>query len=293
MCSWTISGCRSCSAGVEAGLQKGFGVFGVAKAELHFGSILVGELQHEFAAAFAYRAGEFAGMAGEDSERESPHHIPALERTWACRAQEPQCCHRSIAGRDWKGAEMRRDRTEVGELVVILQKGNKEFRIEAKRRRTARMILPGVILSLVKISIFGRGDEFLRTAEMVTEVGLAASCERDNGAVMEVVVPYRIQTIAVLLDRADETAILRLVFGDNDGLAAAGGCADTAANLGKNVSAVRAVVMDCLGGVEPQTIEVVFGDPMGNVRQKEFADGMLFAPSKLMAFPHSVLCAEK
>src|SRR5438270_13476420 len=95
------------------------------------------------------------------------------------------------------------------------------------RRRTARLLLPRIPLSLIKKTETRHRDEFLHAAGVVGVVGLSFSAQADAGGVVPVVVPERVD--AELFDQAN---VLRFIFGVEIDLAygdAARTCGDVAA----------------------------------------------------------------
>ena len=87
---------------------------------------------------------------------------------------------------------------------------------------------------------------------------------------MEIVVPERVETVPALIERADQSRLLRLVLGTQDNRAGAGAGARRPSDFREDVRA--RVVENLLGGVEPQAIEVKFLDPVARVRDKQLAD---------------------
>src|SRR5687768_14308609 len=100
----------------------------------------------------------------------------------------------------------------VGHLVVILQEVDERGRRQAEGGRAAAGLLPEVALSLVEKAVFRGRDELLRRAVVVGVIRLAMAGERDQRGVMPVVVPEGVEAVAALVERADETRLLRLVL---------------------------------------------------------------------------------
>ena len=95
----------------------------------------------------------------------------------------------------------------VGDLVVVLDEGDECAPAAARRPGVPRrLLLPLVALALVEVAVLDRRDELLRRAEVVGVVGLVVAGQRDHGAVVEVVVPERVEAIAALLGRAGPAA---------------------------------------------------------------------------------------
>src|SRR5262249_31151632 len=71
-----------------------------------------------------------------------------------------------------------------------------------------------------EIAPFEGGEELLRRPAVVAVIGLVAPGQGDAGGVVEVVVPQPVQAVAALLKRANQSALLRLVLGDQEDRAA-------------------------------------------------------------------------
>src|SRR5690606_27731370 len=84
----------------------------------------------------------------------------------------------------------------VGHLVVVLQVVDEGRRRQAARRRAAPLALVGVPLPLEEVAVFGARHEFLWRAAVIFVIGLAMAGEGHHGAVMEVVVPQRVEAAA-------------------------------------------------------------------------------------------------
>ena len=105
---------------------------------------------------------------------------------------------------------------------------------------------------------------------MVCVVGLAPPGERDQRAVVEVVVPERVESVAAAGGRAGEARLLRLVLGDDDRLAPARRLAHPAGDRCEDVFV--GVVEDALRRVEAQAVHVELLDPVARVGDEELAD---------------------
>ena len=96
------------------------------------------------------------------------------------------------------------------------------------------------------------------------------AAEGSPGAVVEIVVPQRVETLAALARGADQVRCLRLVLAHDQDLPPAGGLARAAGELGQDVLALAEVV-DVLGGVDPEPVDVELVDPVAAVRDHELA----------------------
>src|SRR5437016_13068975 len=97
---------------------------------------------------------------------------------------------------------------------MILNEGDERVWGRTKSRRAARCFLPEIGLSLKQITVLGRGNKFLRRAEIIAVVRFPFSGQRDDRAVMEIVVPNRIEIVAAFAAGTNELGNLPLVFGD-------------------------------------------------------------------------------
>src|SRR5215471_1093341 len=88
---------------------------------------------------------------------------------------------------------------------------------------------------------------------------------------MKIIVPERIQTISVLIDRPGELRKLRLILGHDNRGPAPCGFSDASADRGQNV--FLGSIEDLLSGVQAQPIQVELFDPIGGVGQEKFAYG--------------------
>src|SRR4029077_20924913 len=104
----------------------------------------------------------------------------------------------------------------VRDLIVVLEIRHERLGRDAIRTRAAWLRLPGISLSLEQIASLGGRNQFLRASVVVAVVRLASSRERDDRAVMEVVVPDVVESVSALIQRTKEPDGLRLALGDED-----------------------------------------------------------------------------
>src|SRR5579863_720198 len=90
----------------------------------------------------------------------------------------------------------------VCDLVVVLQVDDKARCRNVERRCPAVLLLPGITLPLEQETVFGECDELGRSAAVIAVIGLPASGKRDLGAVVKIVIPDRVETIAAFVERA-------------------------------------------------------------------------------------------
>ena len=86
---------------------------------------------------------------------------------------------------------------------------------------------------------------------------------------MKIVVPQRIEPEAAALGYSGEFCVLGFVFPDNEGDGADSGLAHLADN-GSEYVVVR-TVEDSLSCIDPQSVQMIFVDPVGSIGEKELA----------------------
>ena len=104
---------------------------------------------------------------------------------------------------------------------MVLQKDDKAFCGEIKRWRTAGFSLPLIALPLIEKAVFCGSDELARAAAVVGVISLMTSSQCHHGAVMEIIVPQRVEPITAAFRRAHQLGLLRLVLADNESRSAA------------------------------------------------------------------------
>ncbi len=119
-------------------------------------------------------------------------------------------------------------------------------------------------------------DEFLGRAVVVRVVGLLLAGEGHHRAVMEIVVPERVESVAAAPGRAHEPRVLGLVFRHDDGGASARRRPYLAGESGQEM--VGGVVVYALGRVEAEAVEVEFLDPGARIGEEELAHGRRARP---------------
>src|SRR5437868_4829897 len=100
---------------------------------------------------------------------------------------------------------------------MVFNEGDEPRRVQIEARSTATLFLPLVSLSLVQISPLQRGNEFLRTSQVIGVIGVPFSGEGDYRAVMKVVIPQSIEAVPTPFDRPHQNRVLRFVLSDQDG----------------------------------------------------------------------------
>src|SRR6266446_2030996 len=118
---------------------------------------------------------------------------------------------------------------------MILNERDKRFRFSAERRATARRFLPKIWLPLKQVAVLGCGNKFLRRAKVIGVVGFPSPSQRDGGAMMEIIVPDRIEIVTAFAARPYEFDDLPLVFRDQNNRSPRGSFAGGAANRADDV----------------------------------------------------------
>jgi hypothetical protein len=136
----------------------------------------------------------------------------------------------------------------------------------------ARTLLPRVVLSLKKESIFGRRNKFLCCTEMVRVVGLSPLRQTNKHRVMQVIVPEAIQTVTTLFNGPNQRRVLGFVLGNYDDVAVACRRSGCHTDLLKNVFSHATTVLDGLGGIQSKAIKMKFADPVRRIGFEEIAD---------------------
>src|SRR5690242_12234126 len=86
---------------------------------------------------------------------------------------------------------------------------------------------------------------------------------------MEVVIPQRVEPVAALLSRAQQSRLLRLVLSDDERAPPTRRRSYPADDRGDNV--IFRAIEYLLRRVQPQPIEMILVDPIAGIRQEELA----------------------
>jgi hypothetical protein len=159
----------------------------------------------------------------------------------------------------------------VRHLVVIFEKRDELRRLEIEGRSSAPLLLPGVALPLKQIPPLDGADHLLRSADVVSIIGLAAPRERDARGVVQVVVPERVEPTATLFEAAYQPRFLWLVFGDQNDVTRRRFLSRVLPYRDENV--FRRVVVNVLRRIQAKTVQVKFVDPVARVRDVVVAHG--------------------
>ncbi len=105
---------------------------------------------------------------------------------------------------------------------------------------------------------------------------------------MEFVLPLRIQIEAPRSARLKHANVVQIALGNDPSLAsqARGLLMKTVAQLGQDVPCAE--IENAVNRVQPQRVDVIFGQPIKRVVDHESPDAVAPGPSKLMARPHGV-----
>src|SRR5215831_8567822 len=158
----------------------------------------------------------------------------------------------------------------IGDLIVVLDERHEDCWLQPKCWRATTLPLPFITLSLVEVSPFERRDELLGRARIVGVISLPTPRHGHHSAVMKVIVPQGIQTITPLLWRSHELRLLRLILRDEENRASASSFAHLPGDGGEDV--VGGGIIDVLGGIEAQAIEMELVDPIRGVGDEELTD---------------------
>ncbi len=194
-------------------------VAGIGQLRLHLATCQTGELREKGASPLAHGMRQFATMVGKIEERARRREFLPLEQHRDSWHQQEIGGHRAQPA----GARQRVTALAsagIGDLIMVLQKDDKAFRRQIERRCAARFALPLVALPLIKKPVLGGRDELARAAAVIRVVGFVPAGQRDRSAVMEIVVPQRVEPVAAVLSRSQQPRLLRLVLSDDERAAA-------------------------------------------------------------------------
>src|SRR5215216_1310923 len=158
---------------------------------------------------------------------------------------------------------------------MVLQKGHERCRLEIKGRGAAPLLLPRIALPLVEIAPLESRNKFLRCPLIVGVIGRTMPSERHHRTVVEIIVPEGVETISAALWRADQFGMLWFVFSHQEGSTSMGRSPHAVGNGQKNM--VCGSVINVLGGIQAQAVEVKFPDPVAGIGKEKLAHrtGML------------------
>ena len=174
---------------------------------LHLRRGQAGELGHRTPAALGDRLLELRASARRSSGTAGWSPIPGPGTASACRAPAAAAPSSPAAGPGRRSGCSAQAAAGIGDLVVVLQEQH-ELRRRRARGRACRAAAPASGSAGP-----GRGSRdwpaetsSCGAAAIVGEVGLVAAGQRDAGAVVEIVVPQRVEPIAALLARRGSAA---------------------------------------------------------------------------------------
>src|SRR5437763_2226793 len=143
-------------------------------------------------------------------------------------------------------------------------------RSRSKGRPAARRSLPDIGFALKKIAVLHRRNDFLPRPQVIRAIRFSSSSQRDDGAVMEIVIPNCIEAVAAFAASPNQFGFLPFVFRDQNDRALTCRLARGAANGPNNVF-IR-IVQDALRGVEAESIEMEFFDPVATICNEKLAN---------------------
>src|SRR5262249_9925599 len=116
-------------------------------------------------------------------------------------------------------------------------------------------------------------------AQIISVVSFAVSSQRDDGAMMKIIVPNCVEIVAALPARSNQFRFLPLVLRDQNNLARTRCLARGASDCPDDVFVGR--VFHLVGRVESKTVKMKFVDPVATVSDEKFADRVGFWAVKI------------
>ena len=199
--------------------SQGARVGGVGQRRLRLGPRHARELRQELRSSLANQLRQFLLVIGKVEERAARGKLLTLEQHRRPGRQQQQGGHPPVAARTGQLVDAQ-TAGRVGDLVVVLNEVDETARVEVETRRPAPVLLPLVALPLVEITPLDHRDEFLWISQVVGVVRLVVAGQGHHCAMMEVVVPQGIKAVAAAVEGPHESALLRLVLGDQQRRAA-------------------------------------------------------------------------
>jgi hypothetical protein len=118
---------------------------------------------------------------------------------------------------------------------VVFDVTNERLRRYAERRSAAQYFSPRKRLPLIQETVFRGGNKFLRCAKVIGEISFVATGQRHDGAVMKIVIPHPVQTVAALDSRPRHPGFLQIVLRDQNDRTRPGGFARGTSDSSNNV----------------------------------------------------------
>src|SRR5215471_13742719 len=144
----------------------------------HFRLGQVSELRKKLNAALMHQLFQLRIVVGEEIEMVGSPKILPLKQQGSPRTQQQQGCHRAQTA--WTGEPLKAlAPASIGDLVVILEIGDKLRRSEIQRRGAPPFLLPSGALALKEEAVLQGRDEFLRPAAKIAEVCFAMAGHGD------------------------------------------------------------------------------------------------------------------
>src|SRR5262245_22953796 len=211
------------------------------------------------------RNAEIRPVISEEHKRRPGRELLTLKQHGSPRREEEQRGEGASPARTREGREARAG-DGVGDLIMVLQIEDEAGRRGAEQRLPAPPVLPLTALALKQRSPLDGGDELLRAAPVISVITSVLPGERYPRAVVEIIAPYCVEPMAARLGGADHVGEPRPLLGHHDGRPAPRG-RPHATGDGREDMVLRAV-MDAVGRVEPEAVEVELVDPVTSVREE-------------------------
>lgn len=158
----------------------------------------------------------------------------------------------------------------VPDLVVVLEAEDEGVGRLVGHTRAARAIQVSRSLPLVEEPVLNRPDDVGQLAGVVLVVPVALAGQRRVHGVVKIVCPDGVESVSTTADWIDQSHVVAIALGDHDDSSAAGSLACYLGDLLEDVRLTR--VEDRVRGVEPEAVDVILLDPLGDVLQDEVAD---------------------
>src|SRR5688500_2257498 len=92
----------------------------------------------------------------------------------------------------------------IGDLVMVLNIGDKGAARLGRHRGAARFALPFVALALIEKPVLYDRQDFLSRAAIIRIIGFTAARERHTDRMMKIVIPQRIQAASSSIKGSDQ-----------------------------------------------------------------------------------------
>ena len=110
----------------------------------------------------------------------------------------------------------------------------------------------------------------MRRAAEIRIVAFVVACEGDARAVVKLVIPQSVEAEPALFERANQSSVLMLVFGDDDDLSRSRFAPRLTPDCCQDM--IARCVENLVSCVKPQTVKVEFLDPIPGIGGDELTD---------------------